>query len=177
MRTGPFTKPPLKPVVEPADRVPPELEGLERLAWLMDRAFRIPGTPVRVGLDAILGLLPIGGDVLTGLVQTGIVLLAMVRYRVPKVIAARMAANVLLDIVVGSIPLVGDAFDAVFKANTRNIRLLTQVVDQQVHHRPVATASSVLYLVAIAAILLGLLALVLIGFVTVVAWLLNRPLF
>ena len=93
----------------------------------MDRAFKIPGTPIRVGLDAIIGLLPVGGDVVTGLIQAGIVLVAMIRYRVPKPIAARMAANVLLDIAVGSIPLVGDVFDVFFKANTRNLQLLSQV--------------------------------------------------
>jgi hypothetical protein len=166
----------LKPIIEKPTRVTPGLEGLDRLAWLMDRAIKIPGTPITVGLDAILGLLPVGGDFLTGLIQVGIVLYAMARYLVPKVVAARMAANVLLDVAVGSIPLVGDAFDAVFKANTRNLRLLTQVSEQQLQGRPVATAPSAFYLIAIAAVLLGVLALVLIGFVTVVAWLIHRPL-
>src|SRR3954451_9170226 len=109
---------PYKTIIEPPDYVPPSLEGLERLAWLMDRAFKIPGTPIRVGLDAIIGLLPVGGDFLTGVIQTGIVLAAVYRYRVPKPVAARMAANVLLDTIVGAIPLVGDMFDVGFKANT-----------------------------------------------------------
>jgi hypothetical protein len=167
---------PLKPEVEPAPRATPGLEGLEWLAWLMDRAFRIPGTPVRVGLDALIGLLPVGGDFLTGLVQVGIVLVAMAHYKVPRAVAARMAANVLLDVLVGVIPFVGDAFDVAFKANTRNLRLLTQVQQQRLEHRHVATAPSVLYVAAIAAALLGLLVLVLIGFVSVVAWLIHRPL-
>ena len=171
-----YVNEPLKPEIEPPDAVPPGLEGLERLAWLMDRAIRIPGTPIRVGLDAIIGLLPIGGDFLTGVIQAGIVLVAMFHYRVPKAVAARMAVNVLLDIAVGAIPLFGDAFDAVFKANTRNLRLLTQVQRQRVEQKPVATAPSVLYLVGIAAAMFGLLALVLIGFITVVAWLIHRPL-
>ncbi len=66
----------LKPTVErhPAG---PRDSGLESLAWLMDRAFQIPGTKISVGLDAILGLLPVGGDVLTGIVQVGIVVLAL----------------------------------------------------------------------------------------------------
>ncbi len=83
--------------------------NLERIAWLMDRALTIPGTKISVGLDALLGLLPIGGDVLTGLVQVGLVLIALRHYKVPKSIAARMMANVLLDIAVGSIPLLGDS--------------------------------------------------------------------
>src|SRR5437588_3507549 len=102
--------PPLKPIIEGPDYVPPGLEGLERLAWLMDRAIRIPGTPIRVGLDALLGLLPVGGDVLTGIIQVGIVLFAIAHYKVPRAIAARMAANVLLDTTVGAIPILGDAF-------------------------------------------------------------------
>jgi hypothetical protein len=164
------------PIVEPPGTTTPGLEGLERLAWLMDRAFKVPGTRISVGLDALLGLLPVGGDFLTGVIQAGIVLVAMFRYRVPRAIAARMAANVLLDVAVGSIPLLGDAFDVVFKANTRNLRLLAQVEEQRRQHRPVATAPSVIFLVALALILLGVLALVLIGFVTVVSWLIHRPL-
>jgi len=168
--------PPLKPIIEGPDYVPPGLEGLERLAWLMDRAIRIPGTPIRVGLDALLGLLPVGGDVLTGIIQVGIVLFAVAHYKVPRAIAARMAANVLLDTAVGAIPFLGDAFDVAFKANTRNLRLLTQVQEQRTAQKPVSTGPSVFFLVALAAAMLGLLALVAIGFVTVVAWVLHRPL-
>src|SRR5580700_2243532 len=79
--------------------------NLERVAWLMDRVVTIPGTNISVGLDAVLGLLPIGGDVLTGLVQAGLVLVALRHYKVPRTIAARMMANVLLDVAVGSIPI------------------------------------------------------------------------
>ena len=114
---------PLKPIIELQGTSEAEIEALQRLAWLMDRAFTIPGTPIKVGLDAIIGLIPIGGDVLTGVIQTGIVMIAMTHYRVPKAIAARMAANVLLDVAVGSIPLVGDLFDVAFKANTKNVKL------------------------------------------------------
>jgi len=145
----------LKPTVEisapPADH---GLKGLEHVAWLMDRAFHIPGTKITVGLDALLGLLPVGGDVVTGAVQAGIVLIALYRYRVPKAVAARMAANVLLDVVVGAIPLAGDLFDVAFKANTKNIQLLNQVVDQRKQvSEPVASRASLLTISAIAAVL------------------------
>lgn len=143
---------------------------LERLAWLMDRAFLIPGTNMRVGLDAILGLLPVGGDLLCGLIQSSLVLIALRQYRVPKVVAARMAANVLIDIAVGSIPLVGDAFDAVFKANTRNLQLLTEVRQLQSRGAPVPAAPSVLYLVGITSVLLVALLMVFAVFVAVAAW-------
>ncbi|WP_254053437.1 DUF4112 domain-containing protein [Singulisphaera sp. GP187] len=155
----------------------PGMEGLEQLAWLMDRAFQIPGTKIRVGLDALLGLLPVGGDLLTGIVQVGLVLVAFKRYRVPKPVAARMAANVLLDTALGSIPLVGDLFDVAFKANTRNIKLLQQVAEQRRRNETASSRSSVLFLVGIAGVLLLTLSLVFIGFVTVVAWLVKRPWF
>jgi hypothetical protein len=98
--------------------------NLERVAWLMDRAIKIPGTRITLGLDALVGLIPVGGDILTGLVQAGLVLVALKYYRVPRAVAARMLGNVLLDIGVGAIPLVGDLFDVAFKANTKNLKLL-----------------------------------------------------
>jgi Domain of unknown function (DUF4112) len=157
--------------------------GLEQLAWLMDRAFRIPGTRIRLGLDALLGLLPIGGDVLTGLVQAALVLVALRHYKVPRTVAARMAANVLLDIGVGAIPLLGDLFDVAFKANTRNLQLLEPYRHRgpagadwpgptgppSIGFRPIGLPWR--FILPIAAILFVALALVLIGFITVVRWL------
>jgi hypothetical protein len=144
--------------------------NLERLAWLMDRALTIPGTKFSIGLDAILGLLPVGGDVLTGVVQAGLVLIALRHYRVPKSIAARMVGNVLLDVAIGSIPFLGDLFDAGFKANTRNVRLLQPYghpagLEAPPHKTPW------IYILPIGAVLLLVLTLVLIGFITVVRWL------
>jgi len=150
------------------------MQGLEQLAWLMDRAFQIPGTNIRVGLDAILGLLPVGGDALTGIIQVGLVMVALSRYRVPKPIAARMAANVLIDTAVGAIPFLGDIFDVGFKANTRNVKLLQQVEAERQQTGTVSSKSSVLFLAGIAAVLFLAIGLVFIGFVTVVAWLVKR---
>jgi hypothetical protein len=173
----PISDEPLKPTLEPgpwSDHPGPHWTGLEVLAWLMDRAFRIPGTNVRVGLDAILGLLPIGGDALTGMVQVGLVLLALKHYHVPRAVAARMAANVLLDTTIGAIPFVGDAFDVFFKANTRNIRLLQKVQQDPTPGRRASTWESIVYLVGIALILIIPIVLILIGFLAVVAWLFRR---
>ena len=157
---------------------------LDRLAWLMDRAFKVPGTNVSVGLDALFGLLPVGGDVLTGLVQAGLVLAALGRYRVPRTVAARMMFNVLLDIGVGAIPLLGDLFDVAFKANTRNIQLLepyrprpqpqpepsrTRMPDSISIQIPTGGMTWP-YLVAIGLAMFVALALVFVGFVTVVRW-------
>lgn len=161
---------------------------LERVAWLMDRAVKIPGTRTTFGLDAVLGLLPVGGDVLTGIVQAGLVLVALKHYRVPKAVAARMAANVLLDVGVGMIPILGDLFDVVFKANTRNLKLLEPYRPRdEIDVTPVEPAgrpkvltvdlapggTPLRYLLPIALVLLTALALVVIGFVAVVRWLLS----
>ncbi len=84
--------------------VPRHAEGLERFAWLMDRAFSIPGTNIKIGLDALIGLLPFGGDAITGLLQAGLVLVAINKYQVPKAVAGKMIANVLMDTLIGSDP-------------------------------------------------------------------------
>jgi Domain of unknown function (DUF4112) len=144
--------------------------NLERVAWLMDRALTIPGTKISVGLDALLGLLPVGGDVLTGFVQAAVVMVALRHYKVPRSVATRMMANVLLDIAVGSIPLVGDVFDVGFKANTRNVKLLEPyghpaTIELQPRKTPWR------YFLPIAAVLLIAVTLVLIGFITVIRWL------
>jgi hypothetical protein len=159
-----------RPKVEAKSTPDGPLGRLDRLAWLMDRAIPIPGTRITIGLDALLGLLPVGGDFLTGLVQTGIFLAALYHYRVPRAVAARMAANVLLDIALGSIPLFGDVFDVFFKANTRNLKLLHQVRDQRAKHQPVTTWTSTAYVLILVLALVTMLALVLVGFVTLLAW-------
>jgi len=165
----------LKPTVE-RPSAGGQAKGLEYLAWLMDRSLKIPGTQITVGLDALLGLLPIGGDVLTGLVQAGIVLVALVHYRVPRALAARMAANVLIDVGIGAIPLVGDVFDVFFKANTRNLQLLNRAEAERRERGAVSSRTSGVFLAGLAVVLVVALGLVLVGFVTVVRWLMARPL-
>ena len=96
---------------------------LSRLATVLDDAFRIPGTAIRFGLDPLIGLFPGIGDALTGLLGFLIVLAAWQR-RLPKVTMARMAVNILIDSVVGAVPVVGDAFDVMWKSNRMNYNLL-----------------------------------------------------
>lgn len=98
-------------------------EGLDNLAHYLDGLFRIPGTTWRFGLDAVIGLIPNVGDTLTSFASFYI-LLAGVRYGVPKITLVRMAFNIGLDYVVGMIPLLGDAFDLVWKANRQNMELI-----------------------------------------------------
>lgn len=100
-------------------------ESLERLGWVMDDLFRIPVLGWRVGLDALAGLIPGFGDTATSLVSFYI-LAAGVRYRVPKITLARMGLNLAIDYVLGSLPLVGDLFDAWWKSNQRNVDLIRE---------------------------------------------------
>jgi hypothetical protein len=99
------------------------LANLRRLSNLWDRALGIPGTRWRVGLDSLVGLLPVGGD-MVGLVVSTYVLWQVVQFGLPKTILVRMVFNVLLDALVGSVPFLGDLFDTAWKANTKNVNLL-----------------------------------------------------
>jgi hypothetical protein len=98
-------------------------EGLENLSRYLDGLFRIPGTGWRFGLDAVIGLIPNVGDTLTS-VASFYILIAGVRYGVPKITLLRMAFNIGLDYLVGTIPFIGDAFDFVWKANKQNMDLI-----------------------------------------------------
>jgi len=98
-------------------------DTLRSLEFLLDECFRVPGTQFRFGIDGIVGLVPIAGDVLAGLLSLVIPLAAWIR-GVPYVALVRMAANIAIGVLVGSIPFFGDVFDIVWKANRRNLRLL-----------------------------------------------------
>lgn len=99
------------------------LERVERIAWLLDGAIVIPGTGRRVGLDALLGLVPVAGDLAGGLLGGWIVCEAF-RLGAPAGLIARMLGNLAIDTGLGAIPLAGDVFDAAWKANRRNADLL-----------------------------------------------------
>jgi hypothetical protein len=97
--------------------------SIEQLGWIMDDLFRIPVLGWRFGLDALIGLIPALGDTTTSLVSFYI-LASAVRYRVPKITLLRMGLNIAIDYGVGSLPVVGDLFDAWWKSNQMNVELL-----------------------------------------------------
>lgn len=99
------------------------LEALRRLKSLLDEAFRVPGTRVRFGWDAIVGVVPWAGDLVTALMACAILVQAH-QMRVPRVIQLRMLLNVALDIAIGLVPVAGDVADVFWKANKRNFALL-----------------------------------------------------
>ena len=102
---------------------------VEALAWLLDNSIPIPGTGRRIGLDALIGLVPGLGDVLSGGLGL-VVVLRGAQLGVPGIVLARMLANVAVDFAIGSIPIIGDAFDLWFKANQRNVVLIRRHTSQ-----------------------------------------------
>jgi Domain of unknown function (DUF4112) len=100
---------------------------LRRLSYLLDNSIPIPGTPFRIGLDSIIGLLPGVGDLVGGAFSLYIILEAA-KLGASRSLLARMGWNVAVDVLVGTVPLLGDLFDAGWKANVRNLALLERQV-------------------------------------------------
>jgi hypothetical protein len=121
---------------------------LARLAWLLDNAIEIPGTRFRIGLDAIVGLIPGLGDLL-GVLASSYIVREAARLGAPPSVLVRMAFNVAVEGIVGLIPFFGDVFDAVWKANQRNYALLEEHID---HPRRAARSSRVFVALLIAAL-------------------------
>ena len=111
---------------------PGEREVRDRLAlvaWLLDSSIPLPGTRLTIGLDALVGLLPFAGDLL-GVLASSYILAEAQRLGVSRAVMARMAFNVAIEGIVGVVPFAGDAFDAVWKANQRNVRLINDWLDR-----------------------------------------------
>ena len=108
-------------------------ENLDLLAHLLDDWFRVPGTSILFGLDGIIGLVPGLGDILAGLASCIIVIAAWFR-GVPYVTLLRMVVNLGLDVLIGAIPILGDAFDIAWKANRRNYELMKKHLREPHRH-------------------------------------------
>jgi hypothetical protein len=104
-------------------------EHLDYIAALLDDMWSIPGTKVRFGLDALIGWIPGIGDAMAG-VASCVIVFASWRRGVPKVTLVRMVANIALETAIGAIPVLGDVFHIVWKANRRNYRLLLREKEQ-----------------------------------------------
>lgn len=141
-------------VIEPDERLPQDLVALRRFARLLDEAVAVPGTNRRVGLDAALGLVPGVGDVISGALSLWIIFGAL-RHRVPSRIVFRMVVNVVVDLLLGAIPLLGDVFDFVFEQNVMNMRLLLQHRNRQLPPRSTAQITSVAFVIAMIVLLVA----------------------
>jgi hypothetical protein len=95
---------------------------VERMTALLDTKFRIPGTSITFGIDPILGLLPVAGDLVAAIISA-LLILTYVRLGIPNALILRMVGNLVIDLVFGSIPVLGTVFDVVYRSNDRNRRL------------------------------------------------------
>jgi Domain of unknown function (DUF4112) len=126
-------------------------ENLDLLSHLLDDFIKIPGTSIRFGLDGIVGLIPGIGDVIGGVASCIIIVAAWIRgVSYPTVL--RMVANVVIEVVVGSIPILGDMFDIAWRANRRNYALLTGSLYEPRKH----TVQSWLFLAVLCLVLAAL---------------------
>jgi len=158
-------------VIDPDEKLPQDLVALRKFAFLMDEAFRIPGTKMRVGLDAALGLIPGVGDVIGAVLSTWIVAGAL-RHRVPARIIVRMVFNIALDLLFGALPVAGDVFDFLYEENMQNMRLLEKHRDRR--RPPRRSGEIALVLGAIIAFVVLLALLIVAAVVTLVLWLIGQ---
>jgi hypothetical protein len=158
-------KPRTGEVLPPEEPSPRELEHARLLARLLDDVIPIPGTPWRIGIDPLLGLVPGLGDLLGALLSSWLIVLAA-RMGAPRAVVTRMGLNVALETIVGIVPGLGDLFDAAWKANVRNLALL-----EAWQARPAATERASRARVAVlVALVLALAAAVVYGGWRLVEW-------
>ena len=142
-------------IVDPAEELPGDLRALRHFAWLLDAAIEIPGTRRRIGAAPVLGLVPGVGDAIGSLLSIWIVVGAL-RHRVPGRKIGRMIANILIDLGIGAIPLLGDLFDFVFQENLSNVGILMRHRDRTRRPRSIASiflvALAISLLIAVAAV-------------------------
>lgn len=140
---------------------PTAADRLRRYAWVLDELVRIPGTQQRVGLDGLIGLIPGIGDTIGALLSTYIILEAA-RRGASVWTVTRMLANVGVETVIGAVPILGDLFDIVFKANRRNVTLLGDTLERAAPPRDptgVLRLASVLIVAIVLAMVVATMAL------------------
>jgi hypothetical protein len=153
-------RPPVTRIRQLTPRQAQGLDGLRKMAQLLDSAFAVPGTSYRVGLDPILGLVPGLGDLVSPLFTIGILWQAR-ELAVPRVVQLRMIVNVAIDSLIGAVPVVGDLFDFAWKANNRNLLLLERHAQEE---RAASTGDWLFVLLTVAlVIVVALLPFVIVG--------------
>lgn len=133
----------------------PDLRWVEKVSRLMDSRFTIPGTKIRFGLDPVLSLIPILGDLATYIIS-GVLIYTMYNHGASRKLVIKMGINATLDAIMGAIPVVGTIFDMFYKANERNVRLLKEHYEEGKHTgsgKGLLIISVVVLIVIVAAIL------------------------
>ena len=144
-----------------AERFAAAERRIGRVTHVLDELVSVPGTPIKVGLDPVIGVIPIAGDALAALVGVWVILEAS-RFGIPRVVLGRMVANLVMDLGIGAIPLLGDAYDLFFRSNSRNLALFRRhALDPGA-----TTRGEQAFFVGLVVLAIGLLWLV----VTVIGW-------
>jgi hypothetical protein len=158
-------------VLEPDEKLPPDLVVLRRFAYFMDEAIPVPGTKKRVGLDAGLSLIPGVGEIVGALLSAWIIVGAL-RHRVPMPRILRMVIYVLLDMTLGSIPIAGTIFDWLFEENVINLNAL--ILHRDRTRPPRSFAAIGVAAVVIFLIILGVSFLIAAGVIAAILWIASK---
>lgn len=155
------------PIFTEEQRTIPQLAWVDGFSRLLDTKFRIPGTDIRFGADFILGLIPGAGDLLS-LAMSGVLVATMAQHGASPRLVAKMLFNVSLDALVGTIPVLGNIFDLVYKANYRNAVLMREYYEVGKHRGSVWPV-----VLAVVVMILVIAGLILWGFFSALNWLLD----
>src|SRR5947199_3828589 len=158
-------------VIEPDEKLPADLVALRKFAYVMDEAVAIPGTRRRVGLDAGLSLIPGVGEIAGGVLSAWIIVGAL-RHRVPIARVTGMVLYVLLDVSIGSVPVIGTIFDWLFEENVLNLKTLLRYRDRSRPPRSVGAVAVAATVVI--AIIVGVALAVIAGLVAAAVWLIGQ---
>jgi len=158
-------------VIEPDEKLPPDLVVLRRFAYFMDEAVPIPGTKKRVGLDAGLSLIPGVGEVIGALLSAWIIVGAL-RHRVPLPRILRMVIYILLDMILGSVPIAGTIFDWLFEENVINLNSLILHRDRTKPPRSFGSIAGAA--IGIFIVILGFALLVAAAMISLIIWIASK---
>lgn len=134
-----------------------KLQRLRKLSDLWDRSIGVPGTKFRVGLESLIGLLPVGGDFI-GILMSTYILFQAIEFKLPASVLVKMLFNIIIDGSVGSIPILGDLFDTTWKANTKNVNLLEAHLREPIKSRQKDKWLLYVLLAVLVIILIGLIS-------------------
>ena len=149
-----------------AERFAAAERRIGRMTHLLDELIEVPGTSIKLGLDPVIGLIPVAGDALSALAG-GWVILEASRFGLPRVVLARMVVNLALDLGIGAIPLLGDAYDLLFRSNSRNLELFRKhALDPAA-----STRGEQALFIGLGLLIVGIVWLVVMAMSTLVGWL------
>jgi len=149
-----------------AERFAAAERRIGRVTHLLDELVSVPGTPIKVGLDPIIGLIPVAGDAVAALVGTWVIVEAS-RFGIPRVVLGRMIVNLVADLGIGAIPLLGDIYDVLFRSNRRNLDLFRRhALDPDA-----STRGEQAFLVGLALLVVGIVLLAATALGAVIGWL------